>query len=658
MPVWNRAEVVGRAIQSVLCQTFPDYELLIIDDGSEDDLGSAVAPFLSPTVTLHRIAHKGVSAARNHGISRARGHYIAYLDSDNVWSPRFLERMARALREHPDCRGAYCMLNVLKKDALSGERAFVRNVGAEFSYLRLVRENFIDMNALVHAKQCVDHAGTFDEDLERCVDWEFVLRLAGKYRLRFVPEALVDYYLGDCANAITLTRDDSTTIKTIQRRHRMHTPVIRLVHDAVEYTWSGISEEKYHNWVLMNNTTLDTDEYRAWGYPYMLQIEPTSQCNLSCSLCPTGRKELNRPYRHMRLGEFQALIDDMERYLLFLILWDWGEPLMNPELPAMIRYAADRGIKTVTSTNAYCLNDEAYTEELLGAGLSTLIVAVDSIDPARYEVYRRHGTLDRVLEGLKTAVAVKRRMRSGTLINVRMVVMKQNEHEVDAIEHQARLIGADVFTVKTLNPSCGVVALDEDLLPLNPKYRRYEYVPRSYERVRANAECRRIWMMSNVFSNGDVVPCCYDYDSSMKVGNAFETPLTTLWNAPGYRALRKRVLQDLQTFPKCAHCGVNFKLSETGWFARATDLRQGTPRSNLLPGVVPLYPEELDAVRLGELLKEKEDEIARLRSRIDTMESTLGWRALWRLRAVRNAVLPMPLYLKIRNALIKDSRGS
>lgn len=541
MPVWNRADTVRRAVESVLRQTFREFELVIVDDGSDDGLETVLAPYLAGNVRFFRTDHRGVSAARNLGIRQARHEYIAYLDSDNEWHPGFLERMRDVFADDPACRVAYCMIRVYEKDPVTLQPCFVRTIGNGFSFEALVNGNYIDMNALVHGRDCFEHTGFHDETLKRLVDWEFVLRLTSKYRPCFVPEALVDYYLEFSGNTITGNQDPGAPLRAIQRRNHMHTQPVRLVHDSIEYVWDSIPDEKYDNWVRMNQTELNTRDFAAWGYPYMLQIEPTSLCNLSCPLCPTGRKELNRPYRHMSLDEFKSIIDDMEQYLLFLVLWDWGEPLMNPELPAMIRYASERGIKTVTSTNAYLLNDEAYARDLLGSGLSTLIVAVDSIDPDNYEVYRRHGALESVLSGLDTAVSAKRQISSETLINVRMVVMKQNELEINAVEHMARQAGADVFTLKTLNPSCGVTALDEELLPVNPVYRRYEYMPGSLERVRSDSVCRRVWTMSNIFSNGDVVPCCYDYDSSMKAGNAFEKPFPEIWNSAGYREIRKRI---------------------------------------------------------------------------------------------------------------------
>jgi radical SAM protein with 4Fe4S-binding SPASM domain len=425
---------------------------------------------------------------------------------------------------------------------------------------------------------------------------------------------------------------------------------IKLVHDGIQYTWDKVSAEKYQNFVLITNEDLNTRDYTASGFPFMLQVEPTSLCNLECTLCPTGRRELNRPYRHMRLNEFRSIIDDMERYLLFLVLWDWGEPLMNPELPSMIRCASERGIKTVTSTNAHFLNDESYIEELLNSGLTTLIVAVDSVSSDNYEIYRKSGDLDCVLGGLSRAVSIKKRIGSKTLINVRMVIMKQNEHEIAAIECMARDAGADVFTVKSLNPSCGIVAKDEELLPTNPQYRRYEYIPGTFERVRTEAICRRVWTMSNIFSNGDVVPCCYDFDSEMKVGNAFEKPFTQLWNSSAYSDLRKRIYNDMHSISKCNHCGVNFKLAEYGWFVKASDLRFGSG----LP--VSVDNPDFEIIRLTNKIFQCEETIATMKGQIAAIESSIGWRMIDRLRSMRNTVIPESTYLRLRKYLSQNKK--
>ena len=571
MPVWNRADLVRTAVESVVGQTFRSYELLIIDDGSEDDLAGAVQPYLSPSIILHQVPHIGISGARNLGLRMARHPFIAHLDSDNRWHPEYLATMHKALAGDAPREAAYCLADRYERDAETGVLRRTGTIGRPFDFRELLVGNYVDINTFVHSRKCIEYAGVFDEKLRRLDDWDLVIRIASLFEPVFVPKVLVDYHFGVAKNAVSLTEDLETADTAVRAKHVRFKEPVTFVHDTIPYTWDHLTPEKYTNWVRLHHEALNTTDYTAWGYPFVLQIEPTNLCNLSCPLCPAGRNELGRERRHMRLSEFKSVVDDMERYLLFLILWNWGEPFMNPELPQMIRYSSERGIKTVTSTNAHFLSNEEYVEAILRSGLSTLIVAIDSVKEKSYRVYRKRGSLKRALAGLRKLVEMKRRLGSNTLINMRTVVMRQNERELPKLRRLAREVGADRFTAKTLNPSCGDNAMDDELVPRNPRYRRYAYKPGTLERLRVGAVCRRVWEMSNIQSNGDVVPCCYDYDGTMKVGNAFEQPFTRIWNGPAYRELRRNVSRNMQSLPKCRNCGVNFQLSECGWFIESLD---------------------------------------------------------------------------------------
>ena len=352
---------------------------------------------------------------------------------------------------------------------------------------------------------------------------------------------------------------------------------VTLSHDAIDYVWHNVPEKKYQNWKSMSGSPRDTANFSMPGYPYMLQIEPTNLCNLACTVCPSGRNELNRERRHMTLDEFRSVIDDMEDYLLFLVMWDWGEPLLNPQLPAMIRYASDRDIRTVTSTNGHFSDDESFLEDLLTSGLSTMIVAIDSLSEESYEMYRRKGSLTRALDGLKKIIAIRNRTGAKTEIVLRMVIMKQNEHELSVMRKTAKEIGVARFTVKTANPTCGTACMDPAIVPDNPEYRRYEYMPGTYERIRTDAGCSYIWFMSNIQSNGDVVPCTCDYDGEMKIGNIRTQKFSGIWDSPAYRELRKKIYNKDGVMGKCRHCDSNFILSASGWFVESTDFTSRHP---------------------------------------------------------------------------------
>jgi radical SAM protein with 4Fe4S-binding SPASM domain len=352
---------------------------------------------------------------------------------------------------------------------------------------------------------------------------------------------------------------------------------VTLSHDAIRYIWHNVPEKKYQNWKRMYASGRDTTDYSTPGYPYMLQIEPTNICNLACTVCPSGRNELNRERQHMTFNEFRSIIDDMQDYLLLLVMWDWGEPLLNPELPAMIRYAHERDIRTVTSTNGHFLNDDTFLENLMTSGLSTLIVAIDSLSGDAYEMYRKKGSLDKALDGLKRIIAVRNRTGANTEIVLRMVIMKQNEHELPLMRKTARELGADRFTVKTANPTCGTACMDAVIVPDNPLYRRYEYIPGTFERIRTDTGCNYIWFMSNIHSNGNIVPCTCDYDGEMQVGNIRNRKFTETWNSPEYRELRRRISQKDNAMEKCRFCDCNFALSASGWFVESTDFTSSHP---------------------------------------------------------------------------------
>lgn len=568
MPVWNRTGIVKKAIESVLSQTLKDYELIIVDDGSEDDLKKFIHPYLSKKVRYYKIPHSGAGVARNHGIRYAMGDYIAYLDSDNTWHPDFLSVMEKALNENSQREAAYCMYNVYRRYPLTGNIYLHRTGGQEFNLKKLREGNYIDLNAFVHSREYIENGSLFDEHLKRLIDWDFILKVASRYKPIFVPNILLDYFECVAENAVSRIEDFKTSYAVLKKKHDLkesHKKCVIVKHDIIEYLCTGVSDKKYNNWMIMKNPEFNITDFTAKGYPYMLQIEPANTCNFSCPLCPAGRGELNRKPRLMKLEEFKAIIDDMEPYLLFLVLWDWGEPFMNPELPAMIRYASERGIKTVTSSNASFLERENYVKEILQSGLSNLIVAIDSLDEENYVVYRKKGDLNKAISGLENVLRLKRELKSATRITLRMVIMRQNEHELPKMREFAKRLKVDIFNVKTLNPSCGSISLDREYVPRDLRYRRYKYKKGTYDRIRKDTICTRIWQMSNIVSNGDVVPCCYDYDAELRLGNVYETPFSQIWNNHSYRELRKKIYHQKGSIPKCKECAINFELYDTGF---------------------------------------------------------------------------------------------
>lgn len=174
MPTHNRAHLIREAIDSVTDQTYTNWELLVCDDDSQDDTADVVSGVADDRIVYLHLARGGAAAARNAGLARAEGEFIAYLDTDNVWHPRFLEQLVRGLVDNPGRHAAYAKyLDVVIDDTGPRVKRFDE---LPFDYERLTQKNFIDLNSVVHRRVLYDRYGGFNEDLVRQQDWDLVLK--------------------------------------------------------------------------------------------------------------------------------------------------------------------------------------------------------------------------------------------------------------------------------------------------------------------------------------------------------------------------------------------------------------------------------------------------------------------------------------------------
>ena len=193
MPTRDRAGCIGEAIASVLAQDYPHWQLHIVDDGSRDDTRAVMAPFLAdPRISYEAIAHSGPSAARNHALRAARGDFVAYLDSDNLWFPGFLGAAVAALTNDP---GTDLVYGALATDAHApGGLSLLFEA---FDRARLEHGNYIDLNVVVHRRSLCESHGCFDESLSRLVDWDLVLRYTAHAPARSLPILAARYRIRD-----------------------------------------------------------------------------------------------------------------------------------------------------------------------------------------------------------------------------------------------------------------------------------------------------------------------------------------------------------------------------------------------------------------------------------------------------------------------------
>lgn len=168
-------------------------------------------------------------------------------------------------------------------------------------------------------------------------------------------------------------------------------------------------------------------------------IEPTNVCNLECPTCPTGTGRIS-PKPPMSLERFDAVVKALVPRLVTLALWNFGEPLLHRDLPAIIARAKAAGVRVVkVSSNAHFLNGER-GRKLLASGLDVLILCVDGASEETYQVFRKGGSFRRVADQIAWICAEKKRrgLRRPD-IHLQFIAMRHNEHELDEIRRLASL---------------------------------------------------------------------------------------------------------------------------------------------------------------------------------------------------------------------------
>jgi len=186
IPTYNRVCVVERAIESVLNQTVPPTELIVVDDGSTDSTADVLAAFGTSIIVI-RQANGGVSAARNTGIRHARYEWLSFLDSDDYWLPSKLEDQITYLAQHPHLR--VCQSGDIW--IRNGRRVNPRNVHQKgdgwIFHLCLPRCVVSSSDVILH-RSVLDDVGVFDESLPACEDYDLYLRIAKGYQIGLVPQ--------------------------------------------------------------------------------------------------------------------------------------------------------------------------------------------------------------------------------------------------------------------------------------------------------------------------------------------------------------------------------------------------------------------------------------------------------------------------------------
>jgi len=266
----------------------------------------------------------------------------------------------------------------------------------------------------------------------------------------------------------------------------------------------------------------------------------------------------------MDFNTFKAGIDLLSDYVFLIILWDWGEPFINPQIYDMIKYAKSKGIQILSSTNGHYFAKKENAEKLIDSGIDSIIVAIDGITQDTYQQFRDSGNLEQALQGIRNLVDYKRAQQSqNPIINFRFIVTRNNEHEIEDVKRLAFSLGVDALTFKTLNPYEIYAEHESDkkmsyqnLIPEDKKYQRFEYRTSGgiKSRIKRKPTCTRFWDCLSIRWDGEVCICTYDYKNKYLFGNINKNSIRDIWSTGLHRSIRRKFKSNWEGIEICRNC--------------------------------------------------------------------------------------------------------
>ncbi len=265
--------------------------------------------------------------------------------------------------------------------------------------------------------------------------------------------------------------------------------------------------------------------------PTLFAVETVLGCDLKCPECAVGGGFVRRKKGVMSLDRFKIIADKIRPYCDHLYLHIWGEPMLNPDIYDMIRYAA-RFTRTNISTNGKQLSD-GKAEKLIASGVSEVIVSIDGVTQEVYEQYRAGGCVEKAVNALARLQHYNQIYGRKVQIIPQFIVMRHNQHEMDHFRRLCHSMDLQpTFKAPYIrNPKSKFRRPDLE------EYHRPTYADTTRLKA-AMAECNSVRRDFNILLDGTVVICCHDYGGFTNFGNIFERDVMEIWNSGAYAGAR------------------------------------------------------------------------------------------------------------------------
>ena len=244
----------------------------------------------------------------------------------------------------------------------------------------------------------------------------------------------------------------------------------------------------------------------------------------------------------MSLDTWHRILAEIRDTAFVVQFYFQGEPLLNKDLPQMIKEAHEAGLYTIVSTNAQAMTEQM-AEDLVEAGLDRIIVSMDGLSDETYNAYRIGGSLEKTKQALRFLRKAKNELSSSPIIELQCLRLKTNEHEWAQFKRQYKTLGADRLVFKTAQ--LYDYTHGHPLMPSDKRYSRYVLGKDGvYHRKKVGKGCFRVWSGAVITTKGEVLPCCYDKTHAHAYGNIMESSLKDLFGNEKATAFRKAALNE------------------------------------------------------------------------------------------------------------------
>ena len=224
IPAFNAARFLPFSLESVVSQTFDDWRILLVDDGSTDNTAEAVAPFLDrlgSKIRYIKQENRGLPAARNTAIRASTAEFLALLDADDVWLPCRLSESLKILRERPQVGLVYGLITGIDQENRPGITwgGNLRDGDGHIATQIYMRKVDLPCPTITFRRKCLDEVGFFDETMRATEDRDLWLRIALRYEVGFVPKVLAYYRLSPNSMSTDPQRMLQAQLKFIRKHY-------------------------------------------------------------------------------------------------------------------------------------------------------------------------------------------------------------------------------------------------------------------------------------------------------------------------------------------------------------------------------------------------------------------------------------------------------